>query len=193
MFGVFLFFFSFLFLLSSFFLFFFFFRSIFLFSSFSSVFHFLMFLVFFFHFSLISERVTVSCLMFLFSFNFSCSSFFVFDESFSCFLFFLILGVGVLALLSRRGGWPFLLGVELAILGVGGWPSSSGLGLAIFGVWVANSFSVFCWTLPVGVALPSLGVAFRPWGPPGRVGPSFSWVGVGLRALRVGFALPSLG
>ena len=54
---------------------------------------------------------------------------------------FFFLGLGVLALLSRRGGCPFLLGKVLAIFGAGVAPSFSSSGLA----------------LPVGLALPSLG------------------------------------
>ena len=94
------------------------FRRILFFTTFSSIFHFYMFLVFFFHFSSTFQCVTVSCLMFLSSLNFYCSSY----ESFSVFwCFFLGLGAGpsffwVEVGPSQGRGWSFLLGVGVVQL-----------------------------------------------------------------------------
>ena len=57
---------------------------------------------------------------------------------------------------------------------------SLGNGLAIFGAGVAPSFSWVGLALPVGLAIPSLGVGVGPSGPSGRVDPSFPWVRVGI-------------
>ena len=88
------------------------------------------------------------------------------NRSLPCWFFFL--GLGVLALLSRRGGWPFLLGKVLAIFGAGVGPPFSSL-------WLA---------LPVRLALPSLdggrpSVSGEGW-PFGSGWPSLPWIGVGL-------------
>ena len=103
----------------------------------------------------IFQCVTVSCLMFLFSLNFSCSS----CELFSSFLVFLSLAGGFWPFFSRRGGWPFLLGKVLAIFEAGVAPSFSSLGWPFLSGW-----SSLPW---VGVGLFSRV----------KVGPSFSGEG----------------
>ena len=119
---------------------------------------FFLFPLFFFNFSFFH----VSCLFLSFFFNFSMCYCFLLDVS----VFFLIfpvlhmsrflpfccffLGLGVLALLSRRGGWPFLHRKVFAIFGAG----------------VAPSFSILGLALPVGLAVPSLGKgrpSFSAW------------------------------
>ena len=84
--------------------------------------------------------------MFLFSFNFPVLSM----SRFLPFWFF-FLGLRVLALLSRRGGWPFLLGKVLAIFGAGVAPSFSSLGLALPSLGVGRpSFSGEGWPFLFG-------------------------------------------
>ena len=92
------------------------------FSPLSSIFHFNMFLFFFFNFSSIFKCVTVSCLMFLFSFSSSSSSY----ESFSSFLVFL----------SRAGGFGPSFGVEVGFSSLGRcWQLSERLLPLLFPVW----------------------------------------------------------
>ena len=124
-----------------------------------------MFLVFFFHFSSIFQFVTVSCLMFLFSLNFSCSSY----ESFSSFLVFLSRagsfgpsfsawrlalppwgGVGNFRIL----GCPFLFQFGVGPSCRAG-PPFPGCGSAFFlGVKVGPSFSGEGWPFGSGLARP---------------------------------------
>ena len=97
--------------------------------------------------------------MFLFSFNFP-----VLHMSRFLPFWFFFLGLGVLALLSRRGGWPFLLGKVLAIFWTGCCPF-----LFQFGVGPSCRVGP---PFPVGVGLLSrvkVGPSGRGWpGPKGE-------------------------
>ena len=88
---------------------------------------------------------------------------------------FFFLGLGVLALLSRRGGWPFLLGKVLAIFGAGvcpflfqfgvgpscragRWPSLPWVVVGLLSrVKVGPSFSGEGWPFGSGLARPQAG------------------------------------